>query len=51
MARIPLDPPRTLTYRLVEWYSRRAFGVVADPAAAMGTTRRCCAATCGSRCR
>jgi AhpD family alkylhydroperoxidase len=36
MARIPLDPPRTLTTRLVEWYSRRAFGVVADPAAAMG---------------
>jgi alkylhydroperoxidase family enzyme len=36
MARISLDPPRTLTYRLVEWYSRRRFGAVADPAAAMG---------------
>ena len=36
MPRIPLDPPRTLTYRLVEWYSRRRFGAVADPAAAMG---------------
>jgi alkylhydroperoxidase family enzyme len=36
MARIPLDPPRTLTYRLVEWYSRRRFGAIADPAAAMG---------------
>jgi AhpD family alkylhydroperoxidase len=36
MPRIPLDPPRTLTYRLVEWYSRRRFGAVADPVAAMG---------------
>jgi AhpD family alkylhydroperoxidase len=36
MARIPLDPPRTLLYRLTEWYSRRRFGTVADPAAAMG---------------
>ena len=35
MARIPLDPPRTLTYRLTEWYSRRRFGAVADPVAAM----------------
>jgi AhpD family alkylhydroperoxidase len=35
MARIPLDPPRTLTYRLTEWYSRRRWGAVADPAAAM----------------
>jgi alkylhydroperoxidase family enzyme len=36
MARIPLDPPRSLVYRLTEWYSRRRFGAVADPAAAMG---------------
>ncbi len=36
MARIPLDPPRTLTYRLVDWYGRRRFGAVADPLAAMG---------------
>ena len=36
MTRISLDPPRTLRYRLVEWYSRRRFGAVADPAAAMG---------------
>ena len=36
MARIPLDPPRSLVYRLTEWYSRRKWGVVADPAAAMG---------------
>jgi AhpD family alkylhydroperoxidase len=35
-ARIPLDPPRTLSYRLTEWYSRRRWGAVADPAAAMG---------------
>ena len=35
MARIPLDPPRTLLYRLTEWYSRRRFGAVAEPAAAM----------------
>src|SRR3712207_5712369 len=40
MARIPLDPPRTLTYRLTEWYSRRRFGAVADPAAAMGHNMR-----------
>ena len=40
MARIPLDPPRTLTYRLTEWYSRRRFGAVADPAAAMGHNTR-----------
>ncbi len=36
MARIPLDPPRSLVYRLTEWYSRRRFGALADPAAAMG---------------
>lgn len=34
--RIPLDPPRTLRYRLVEWFSRRLYGAVLDPAAAMG---------------
>ena len=36
MSRIPLDPPRSLVYRLAEWYSRRVYGVVADPLAAMG---------------
>jgi len=36
MTRISLEPPRTLRYRLVEWYSRRRFGAIADPAAAMG---------------
>ncbi|MGY1720580.1 carboxymuconolactone decarboxylase family protein [Blastococcus sp. SYSU DS0552] len=35
MARIPLDPPRTPLVRLAEWYSRRRFGVVLDPGAAM----------------
>ncbi len=40
MARIPLDPPRTLIYRLTEWYSRRRFGIVADPAAAMAHNPR-----------
>ncbi len=36
MARISLDPPRTPLYRIAEWYSRRTYGVVADPLAAMG---------------
>ena len=36
MARISLDPPRTPLYRLVAWYARRTYGVVPDPAAAMG---------------
>jgi AhpD family alkylhydroperoxidase len=40
MTRIPLDPPRTLIYRLTEWYSRRAYGVVAEPAAAMAHNPR-----------
>jgi AhpD family alkylhydroperoxidase len=40
MARISLDPPRTTVNRLTAWYSRRRFGVVADPAAAMGHNRR-----------
>jgi AhpD family alkylhydroperoxidase len=39
-ARISLDPPRTLVYRLAEWYSRRSWGVVADPLAAMGHNPR-----------
>jgi AhpD family alkylhydroperoxidase len=36
MARISLRPPRTLTYRLAEWYSRRKFGVMLDPGKALG---------------
>ena len=39
-ARISLDPPRTLGYRLAEWYSRRSYGVVAEPLAAMGHNLR-----------
>ncbi|MEP7019432.1 MAG: carboxymuconolactone decarboxylase family protein [Pseudonocardiales bacterium] len=40
MARISLDPPRTLTYRLGEWYSRRKFGAALDPARAMAHNPR-----------
>jgi alkylhydroperoxidase family enzyme len=36
MARISLDPPRTLSYRLAAWFSRRRYGTVLDPAAALG---------------
>ena len=39
-ARISLDPPRTLVYRLTRWYSRRRWGAVADPAAAMAHNTR-----------
>ena len=35
MARIPLDPPRTPFYRLMEWYSRRRFGALLEPATAL----------------
>ncbi|MGP3926689.1 MULTISPECIES: carboxymuconolactone decarboxylase family protein [unclassified Streptomyces] len=31
MARISLDPPRTLLVRLTDWYSRRTYGTVLDP--------------------
>jgi alkylhydroperoxidase family enzyme len=34
-ARIPLDPPRTLLTRIAEWWSRRSYGAVLDPGAAM----------------
>ena len=36
MARISLDPPRTISYRLGEWFLRRRFGEVLDPYRAMG---------------
>lgn len=29
--RIPLDPPRTLLFRAVSWYSNRTYGKVIDP--------------------
>src|SRR2546423_12715840 len=36
MARISLDPPMTLGYRLGRWFSRRKYGVMLDPGAAIG---------------
>ena len=36
MARISLDPPRTLRYRLAARFSRRRYGTVLDPVAAVG---------------
>lgn len=35
MARISLNPPRTLWYRLGSWLSRRRYGVMLDPGAAI----------------
>jgi alkylhydroperoxidase family enzyme len=40
MARISLDPPRTLSYRLGARFSRRRYGTVLDPLAAMGHNTR-----------
>ncbi|WP_448615575.1 carboxymuconolactone decarboxylase family protein [Modestobacter sp. URMC 112] len=40
MARIPLDPPRTLVHRLTEWYCRRRFGTLVEPATAMAHNTR-----------
>lgn len=40
MARIPLDPPRPLFVRLTEWYSRRTYGAVLDPGAAIAHNPR-----------
>jgi AhpD family alkylhydroperoxidase len=39
MARISLDPPHSLSYRIGSWYSRRRYGAVLDPAAAMAHNR------------
>ncbi len=36
MARISLDPPKTLGYRIGSWFSRRRYGVMLDPGAAIG---------------
>jgi alkylhydroperoxidase family enzyme len=36
MARISLDPPTTLGYRLGRWFSRRKYGAILDPGAAIG---------------
>jgi AhpD family alkylhydroperoxidase len=40
MARISLDPPRTLSYRLGEWYSRRHYGQVLTPGQAWAHNQR-----------
>lgn len=40
MPRISLDPPRTPVYRLARWYSRRRYGAVLDPAAALAHNPR-----------
>jgi alkylhydroperoxidase family enzyme len=40
MARISLDPPRTLSYRLASWFSRRRYDAVLDPAAALAHNLR-----------
>src|SRR5262249_11609077 len=36
MERISLAPPRTLSYRLAEWFIRRQFGAMLDPVRATG---------------
>jgi AhpD family alkylhydroperoxidase len=36
MARISLDPPRTMSYRIAGWFLRKRFGAVLDPFRAMG---------------
>jgi alkylhydroperoxidase family enzyme len=36
MARISLDPPTTLGYRLGRWFSRRKYGAMLDPGVAIG---------------
>lgn len=40
MTRIPLDPPRSPFVRLTEWYSRRTYGAVLDPGAAVAHNPR-----------
>jgi AhpD family alkylhydroperoxidase len=40
MARISLDPPRTLLYRVLEWYSRRTYGDVLEPGRALAHNSR-----------
>jgi AhpD family alkylhydroperoxidase len=36
MARISLDPPKTLSYRIAARFARRRYGVMPDPGAAIG---------------
>jgi alkylhydroperoxidase family enzyme len=40
MARISLDSPRTLSYRLASWFSRRRYRAMLDPVAAMARNVR-----------
>ena len=40
MARISLDPPRTMLYRVLEWYSRRVYGEVLEPGKALAHNSR-----------
>jgi alkylhydroperoxidase family enzyme len=40
MARISLHPPATLTYRIGSWVSRRKYGVLAEPGAAIAHNPR-----------
>ena len=40
MARISLEPPRTLTNRFVSWFSKRKFGRALEPALAAGHNRK-----------
>lgn len=47
MARISLDPPRTVVLRLAEWYSRRKYGKVLDPLLAAGHNPRVLRAVAG----
>ena len=45
MARISLDPPRTVLFRVGEWYSRRVYGAVLDPGKAYAHHSRVLLAT------
>ncbi|MCG8965593.1 MULTISPECIES: carboxymuconolactone decarboxylase family protein [Streptomyces] len=40
MARVSLTPPRTLLFRVMEWYSRRTYGKVLDPGKALAHNPR-----------
>ncbi|WP_217253649.1 carboxymuconolactone decarboxylase family protein [Streptomyces sp. AC602_WCS936] len=40
MARVSLNPPRTIFFRVMEWYSRRTYGKVLDPGKALAHNPR-----------
>ena len=40
MARISLNPPRTASYRMAEWYFHRKFGEMLEPLRAMGHNKK-----------